>query len=288
MVRVLFAFLLAAVAFAANGQDTPAWFAQSLLHLPEDVAEAAKEGKRVMLYFEQNGCPYCKRMVEVNFAEPKIAAQMQRHFVSLAINVWGDREVTTPEGGKTTEKQFAAALKVQFTPTIVFLDEKGGVALRINGYYPPNRFMAALDQAVKASAVPPRAPARGMKPRSGGKPLAVLFEGPKCAACDELRNTTLRHDSVARQLHAFTLEREPLGSGWSKDLRVGYSPTLVLFDADGSEVLRLEAYFRPFHVAGALEYVSSGAWRVEPSFQRFLQARAERLRREGAAVDLWN
>src|SRR5437899_1380646 len=54
-------------------QDAPAWFANSLLHLPDDVAEAAKEGKRVMLYFEQNGCPYCKRMVEVNFADPKIA-----------------------------------------------------------------------------------------------------------------------------------------------------------------------------------------------------------------------
>jgi thioredoxin-related protein len=288
MVRVFFAFLFAVLAFTAQGQDTPAWFSPSLLHLPEDVAGAAKEGKRVMLYFEQNGCPYCKRMVEVNFANPKIAENMQRHFVSLAINIWGDRDVVTPDGRATTEKQLAAALKVQFTPTLVFLDEKGGVALRINGYYPPDRFMAALDQAIKASAAPPAAPARGVKPRSGGKPLAVLFESPKCAACDELRNVTLRHDSVARQLHAFTLEREPLASAWAKDLRVAYAPTLVLFDAGGSEVLRLEAYFRPFHVAGALEYVSSGAWQTEPSFQRFLQARAERLRREGLAVDLWN
>jgi thioredoxin-related protein len=269
-------------------QDAPAWFSQSLLHLPDDVAEAAKEGKRVMLYFEQNGCPYCKRMVEVNFADPKIAARMQRHFVSLDINIWGDRDVTTPEGVAMTEKRFAAALKVQFTPTLVFLDEKGGVAVRINGYFPPDRFMAALDRAIAASAAPAAAPPRGVKPRSGGKPLAALFEAPKCAACDELRNVTLHHDSVVRQLAAFNLERHPLAGGWAKDLRVGYAPTLVLFDPGGVEVLRLEAYFRPFHVAGALEYVSSGAYRTEPSFQRFLLARGERLRREGMAVDLWN
>ena len=30
-------------------------------------------------------------------------------------------------------------------PTLLFLDESGEVALRINGYYAPHRFKAALD-----------------------------------------------------------------------------------------------------------------------------------------------
>jgi thioredoxin-related protein len=271
----------------AFSQDVPAWFTPSLLHLPDELAQASREGKRVMLYFEQDGCPYCKRMVEVNFADPAIAERMQRRFVSIALNIWGDRELTAPDGRPSTEKQYAAALKVQFTPTLVFLDEKGGVALRINGYYPPRPFLAALDQAVTARAAPPAAP-RGVKPRQNGKPQAVLFEAPKCPACDELRGATLKNDSVARELAAFNFEREPIGSPWAKDLRLAYAPTLVLFEPGGTEVLRLEAYFRPFHVASALEYVSSGAWRSEPSFQRFLQARAERLRRAGSTVDLWN
>ena len=42
-----------------------------------------------------------------------------------------------------------------------------------------------------------------------------------------------------------------------------------------------------FILASALEYVSSGAYRKEPSFQRFVQARAERLRASGHGVDLW-
>jgi len=93
---LLLAFL--ALTGKAFSQDLPAWFAQSLLVLPEEIAEAAKGGKRVMLYFEQDGCPYCKRMVEVNFREPKIASRLQERFVPIALNIWGDREVTWTDG----------------------------------------------------------------------------------------------------------------------------------------------------------------------------------------------
>ena len=106
-------------------------------------------------------------------------------------------------------------------------------------------------------------------------------------ACDELQ-TTFRNDKVAKHLAAFDLEQLPLAGAQAKQLGVGEAPTLVLFDAAGQEVLRLEAYFRPFHVAGSLEYVASGAYRTEPSLQRFLQAKADRMRRGGEAVDLWN
>jgi hypothetical protein len=44
---------------------------------------------------------------------------------------------------------------------------------------------------------------------------------------------------------------------------------------------------RPFHLAGALDYVASGGYRKEPSFQRYLQAHAERLRERGEPVNLW-
>ena len=33
-------------------------------------------------------------------------------------------------------------------------------------------------------------------------------------------------------------------------MKIDYVPTIVLFDAQGKERLRMEAYFRPFHVAG--------------------------------------
>jgi thioredoxin-related protein len=319
-------FFLIGMAFLANAcfaQEPPAWFSESLLDLREDVAEAAAQGKRVMLYFGQDGCPYCKRLMEVNFRQAAIAAKAQRHLVALALNIWGDREVTWTDGAATTEKRLAAQLKVQFTPTLVFLDERGGVALRLNGYHPPHQFEAALDhvagkisfkeylerqgrEPASASLHPQPfflSPPYDLRRRPGAKPLAVLFETPFCAQCDEMHAVAFKRREVLEQLARFDVVRLGLAenspvmapdgktrpaSDWAGALRVGYVPTLLLFDARGREVFRTEAYLRPFHIAGALDYVSSGGYLREPSFQRFLQAKAERLRSRGEAVDLWN
>ena len=52
-------------------------------------------------------------------------------------------------------------------------------------------------------------------------------------------------------------------------------------------MFRIDTYLRPFHLAGSLDYVASGAYRREPSFQRFLQSRAREMRGRGETVDLW-
>jgi thioredoxin-related protein len=294
-----------------KAEELPPWFSESLLDLRDDVAEAAAQGKRVMLYFGQEGCPYCKRLLEVNFRQAALATKSQRQLLALALNIWGDREVTWTDGAATTEKQLAARLKIQFTPTLIFLDERGGVALRLNGYHPPHQFDAALDHVAgkisfeqylarlrveRASAtLHPQSfflPApRSLRRAPGAKPLAVLFETPHCAECDELHAVAFKRPEVLRELAKFDVVRLDLNAhdvGWARTLRVGYVPTIVLFDTRGREVFRTEAYLRPFHVAGALQYVSSGAYLREPSFQRFLQAKAEGMRQRGASVDLWN
>jgi thioredoxin-related protein len=280
-------------ALPAAAQEPPEWFVESFLDIREDAAEAARDGKRLMLYFMQEGCPYCKQLVTVNFRDPRIAERMRRHFMSVAINIWGDREVTAADGRKVPEKRFAAALKVQFTPTLVFFDEKGALAHRINGYLPPEEFYAALDRAI--GAAPPAA--SGSPPesidlrRKRGKPVALLLLSPDCDACDELE----RHLGTAElrsQLARFELVRASNPSNvrtaqGPRSVQAAYVPSLVFFVGD-TEVFRTEAYLRPFHLASALDYVSSGSYAREPSFQRFVQARAERLRSRGARVELWN
>jgi len=324
--RVLFIWLLLASS-PAHAQEPPSWFTESLLDLREDVAEAAAQKKRVMLYFGQDGCPYCKRLMEVNFRQAATSARAQRSLVALALNIWGDREVTWTDGRRTTEKRLAAELKVQFTPTLIFLDERGAIALRLNGYYPPHEFDAALDYVarrmetrvkfgdyLRSNAKQAANPALHSQPfllaqpydlrrRAGAKPLAVLFETPHCAQCDELHAVAFKRREVLELLAKFDVARfalsesspvtTPAGkampaSAWAQALNVGYVPTLLLFDARGREVFRTEAYLRPFHLAGALDYVSSGAYLREPSFQRFLQAKADALRHRGERVDLWD
>jgi len=287
------------MSFSVSGQETPSWFSESLLHLPDEVAEAATAGKRVMLYFGQDGCPYCKRLMEVNFRQRATVERMQQRFVALALNVWGDREVTWIDGSAISEKQLAARLKVQFTPTLIFLDEKGGIALRLNGYYAPERFNAALDYASGRISRAEFESVREKKSNESlndqpfftrtrsGKPLAMLFETPYCAECDALHREVFTRAEVLEQLGKFDVMRFPVPGKEALSLKVEYVPTLVLLDARGREALRLEAYFRPFHVAGALDYVASGAYRTEPSFQRFLQLKSDGMRSRGVQVDLW-
>ena len=265
------------------------------------MAEAAAQKKRVMLYFGQDGCPYCKQLLEVNFRQRETVERMQKGVVALALNIWGDREVVWTDGKARTEKALAAHLKVQYTPTLVFLDEKGGIALRVNGYWPPRRLDAALDyvagrisaEALQKSMHAPQASA-ALNPqpfiredKTPGRPYLILFETPHCSACDELHREVFTRPEVLKEIGKFNVLRFPVPGPEARARKVDYVPTAILFEPGGREVLRLEAYFRPFHMAGSLEYVSSGAWRKEPSFQRFLQAKSDRMKKRGERVELW-
>jgi len=61
-------------------QQKPAWFKDSFLDIREDVEEAKADNKRVILYFYQDGCPYCDKLLQDNFGNRGIAEQTQQHF----------------------------------------------------------------------------------------------------------------------------------------------------------------------------------------------------------------
>ncbi len=69
---------------------------------------------------------------------------------------------------------------------------------------------------------------------------------------------------------------------------MNYAPSVVFFDASGKEVMRTDAFLKTFHFQSVLDYVLTEAYRTEPSFQRFISARADRLREQGIDVDIWN
>lgn len=307
------------------GQYTiPDWFKNSFLDLPEEAVAAGTAGKRLLVYFGQEGCPYCAELFNNNFSQKHIADYTRAHFNSIAVNLWGDREVTGFAGENLTEKQFSVKNKVWFTPTILFFDEQGRQVLRINGYYPPHQFLHALRYVAGKKEVEMSfsqylagqspAPAAGvlhgeqflLRPPYDlrtlkDKPIAVFFEQKDCSGCDELHNNVFRLPATLEQLkrfHVLQLDRwgdtpvvTPQGEAttarqWAERLNIVYVPTAVLFER-GREVIRIEAFLKGFHVQSVLDYAASGAYRSQPDLQRYIRARAERLREQGVIVDLW-
>jgi len=304
----------------------PSWFTETLLDFKEDVAEAARENKRVLVYFGQDGCPYCRALMQGSFGPGASADKTRRHFVAIALNIWGDREVSWLDGQRTTEKVLARQLGVQFTPTLLFLDTDGQLALRLAGYQPPKRFDLILDYVIErhdrteslaefmlrseggANAPAPadqtyllRQPTQ-LARKPGGKPLAVLFEAPGCDACAEMHTLAFTRAGLRALLPRFDIARVLPGQAtpmrapdglssdtrrWARDLRIGLYPSVVFFDDRGQEVFRFDGYMRPFHIESAFDYVASAAYRSEPQFQRYVQARTDKLRAAGKPVDLW-
>ena len=303
-------------------EEKPKWFKNSFLDLFEDIDEAADNNKRVMVYFYQDGCPYCKKLLEDNFGQRKISEKTQQNFDVVSINIWGDNEVTVGDEAYT-EKTFAEALKVQYTPTLLFFDEDKKIVFRANGYYPPEKFSALLDyigqkkeqqisyQDYMAKVSP--------QPSTGklhddinnvasvsdlskqDKPLLVMFEQKQCSTCDELHLDILKRKESRELLARFNVvvldmwstdeittpsgEKKKINE-WARAIDVKYAPSLVFFDTDGVEVFRADAYLKAFHTQTAMDYVSSGSYKTKPNFQRYVDARADHMREQGIEVNL--
>jgi len=310
----------------AKTSEVPHWFKESFLEFEEDVAEAAEAGRRVMLYFHQEGCPYCARLVEENFTNPETEAYVRKHFDGVVINMWGDREVISVSGQTFTEKTFAAALKVQYTPTLIFLDERGKVALRLNGYYPPDQFQVALKYVAQKHETKQNFSdyAFALKEQSSGsliaedffqetnrldqlvgrqgRPLAVFFESGNCPNCQVMHEKILTDEPTRKLVKSmssvqFDVQSKqsittPEGSqttvaDWANALGVGYTPSVVFFDDEGAEVMRIEAFVKTFHFQSVFAYVLEKAYLLEPSFQRYISARGDRIREAGFDTDIW-
>jgi len=306
--------------------EIPSWFKPSFLSIKDDIDEATESGKRVMLYFHQNGCPYCAKLVNENFTDKRIVDYMAKHFDAIDMNMWGDREVVALDGKTFNEKSYAASRKVWFTPTILFFDEKGKIALRINGYYPKDKFLVALryvaekkntqlsfsEYYAQFSAVKkpgkltsekyfskPRYNLQALKKQS--KPLAILFEQGDCKACDNLHKVTLQDKDtvdILKQFNIVQLDRwsdtpvidldgkKTTAKKLAEKLNIAFAPSAVLYDK-GVEIIRIEAFLKSFHVQSVFDYVLTGGYKKETSFQRYLEHRADVIREKGKTVDIW-
>ncbi len=159
--RILTSLVLAAMFFMApraeaatlneSGLHVQPWFSDSFLILAEDIEDAAQSGKRLAVFFEQRGCPYCKEMHEVNLARDEINTYIRDNFTVVQLNLWGSREVTDIDGKAMEERELARRWRVNFTPTVVFLPTPDEIAkgetevARMPGYFKPFHFLSMFE-----------------------------------------------------------------------------------------------------------------------------------------------
>lgn len=316
----------------AKDATHPSWFKQSFLDLEEDIADAAEDNKRLVIYFWQPGCPYCDQLWSDNFADKQVEDEFRNSFDLVAMNMWGDREIVNVGGNTYSEKTFAAALGIKYTPTLLFFDENNKVVHRLNGYVPVENFKNSMQyvasKAEKTSSFAAFSKNNSNKSAATNARLhtqeffaqpvfnlnrqqnsaiksdyiAVFFEAPQCKNCDLLHNKTLKDPetlSLVKRFHAVQLNRysnvpvitpsgvQTTAQQWATDLDIEYLPAMLFFDSQGKQVMRVDSQLRTFHVQSVFDYVLSGAYEKEKSFQRYISNRADKIIESGRDVDIF-
>jgi thioredoxin-related protein len=125
--------------------------------------------------------------------------------------------------------------------------------------------------------------------RPGERPLAVFFEQGNCWACDVLHTTLLADPEITERMTRFESVQLPFWedvpvvtpSGerttarkWADELGLFYTPTLIIFDSNGREIIRVDSVVQFYRLRNVLDYVLSGGYREYPNFQRWRESRS--------------
>ncbi|MCW8930273.1 MAG: thioredoxin fold domain-containing protein [Gammaproteobacteria bacterium] len=300
----------------------PSWFSDSFLDINEDVAEARKNNKTIMLFFHLNECPYCDAMLNENFIKGSTKKFIQDNFSVIAINTKGDREITINQITDLTEKTLSQQLKVQYTPTIVFLNQENKTVFRINGYRSPTAFKHVLNyindkayERMKLSSymekysvnkeanyrfIPHKSLQKVNYFKGYKKPVAILFEDKNCTDCDFLHKNVINQSDVISEIDKFLFVRldaysddkiidfygkETTARKWADELGLNYRPGIVLFD-NMNEITRIDGKLYSFHFKEVFRYVSGKYYMKFSSYNKYLAVRQEELINKGIDIDI--
>ena len=115
-------------------------------------------------------------------------------------------------------------------------------------------------------------------------PLVVFFEQNDCHACDILHSEPLKDNETRALLGGFqavqldmwadTPVLTPSGDkttarNWARDLGIFYAPTLVFFDEQGKEIIRIDSVVKVYRLRGVLEFVVRKGYLDAPTYQRW-------------------
>ena len=209
--------------------EFPDFFKLSFLDLREDLQAAKEAGKAgIVVYYGQKYCAYCQKFLEHDLENEGIQTYLLKHFDVIGLDIHGYRTVVDLQGNEMLESRLAVEEGTNFTPSVIFYDTQGREALRLRGYYPPYRFLAALEYVADSHYRKERfreylaradvplvfepgdmveepffMPGPYMLDRSrwpAERPLAVFFEQGNCHACDVLHSGPLSDPEIRERI----------------------------------------------------------------------------------------
>ena len=125
---------LAAWLVGARAADADRFFDPNLGEFPAELKAAQKSGKLgVLLMFETEACPYCRRMRQQVLNRDDVQSYFRKHFAIFSVDAFGNQPLTDFAGAETTEKAYARKLVVRGTPTFVVVGLDGRELARFTG-----------------------------------------------------------------------------------------------------------------------------------------------------------
>ncbi len=113
--------------------------------------------------------------------------------------------------------------------------------------------------------------------RKNNKPTAVFFEQGNCHACDLLHGGPLSKDLSIEEIEkmnvvqlnmwADTAVKTPQGKittakEWAQSLEIFYAPSIIFFDAEGEEIIRVDSVTHFYRLWGVLDYVNQEGYKT--------------------------
>jgi len=120
--------------------------------------------------------------------------------------------------------------------------------------------------------------------RQNGKATAVFFEQGNCHACDLLHSAPLSQELSIQEITKMNVIQlnmwadtpviTPKGDKttakeWASSLDIFYAPTIVFFDTDGNEIIRVDSVTYFYRLWGVLDYVNKQGYKVSNDYQEW-------------------
>lgn len=114
------------------------------LEPPYDLIALRKNNKPTAVFFEQGNCHACDLLHSGPLSNELSIHEIEQMNV-IQLNMWADTAVITPQGKKTTAKEWAKSLDLFYTPSIVFFDTYGKEIIRVDSVTYFYRLWGVLD-----------------------------------------------------------------------------------------------------------------------------------------------